>query len=237
MPGGTLLVSRAVNWFPHFKTRFEVLGFRDVHVTGKEKDALNAVINDVKPKNVLISSNFYDGATPFMVGELIKAFPKVRFSVLSSGYFPDRRAVRFIFNGAKAYVNLADGIEEFHLGLKNIREGNDYVAPDVKKIIDNLPAFPETKSKADKRQLEILVLLCNGKKPAAIADSFHISKRTVDWHIGELCKVFHANSRNELIGIAFYLGVVTKDDLRFFGRGKEKPILPPWAAAQLTMKN
>jgi DNA-binding NarL/FixJ family response regulator len=226
MPGGTLLVSRAENWFSHFKTRLEALGYRDVHVTGKEKDALNTVINHIKPKNVLISSNFYDGATPYMVGQLIEAFPRVKFSVLASGYYPDRLAVWFIFHGARAYVKLADGKEEFHLGLKNIREGNDYVAPAVKKIIDNMDAYPEMKSKADKRQLGILVLLCNGKRPAAIADSFHVSKRTVDWHIKELCKVFHANSRDELIGIAFYLGIVTKDELCFFGGKNDKLTLP-----------
>jgi DNA-binding NarL/FixJ family response regulator len=186
---------------------------------------------------VLISSNFYSGATPYMVGQLIEAFPQVRFSVLSSGYFPDRLAAFFIFHGAKAYVKLSDGIEEFHLGLKNIREGNEYVAPDVKKIIDNLDSYPEIKSKADERQLEVLVLLCNGKTPINIANNLHISKKTVEWHIRELNKVFHASSRDELIGIAFYLGIVTKDELCFYGGKNDKPALPSWAAVQLTMRN
>jgi DNA-binding NarL/FixJ family response regulator len=216
MPGGTLLVSRYENWFAHFKTRLEALGFRDVHVTGKEKDALNVVINEVKPKNVLISSNFYSGATPYMVGQLIEAFPKVKFSVLTSGYFPDGLAVMFVIHGVKGYVKLADGKEEFHAGLTSIREGNNYVAPAVQKIIDGMEAYPEMRSKADKRQMGILVLLCNGKTPATIADCFNVSKRTVEWHIEELCKVFHANSREELISIAIYLDIVTKDDLRFF---------------------
>jgi hypothetical protein len=41
MKGGTLLVSKAVNWFPYFKMRLEALGFPDVHVTETEKDGLN----------------------------------------------------------------------------------------------------------------------------------------------------------------------------------------------------
>jgi DNA-binding NarL/FixJ family response regulator len=237
MPGGTLLVSRTENWFSFFKTCLEDLGFRDVYVTSKEKDALNTVINDVMPKNVLISSHFYSGATPYMVGQLVKAFPRVRFSVLSGGYFPDRLAAFFIFYGAKAYVKLADGKEELRMGLKNIREGNDYVAPDVKKIIDNLDAYPEIKSKASRRQLEVLVLLCNGKTPINIANNLHISKKTVEGHIRELNKVFHASSRDELVGIAFYLGIVTKDDLCFFGGKNDKLALPSWAAVYLTMKN
>jgi DNA-binding NarL/FixJ family response regulator len=92
---------------------------------------------------------------------------------LMSDTFLDSRA-----GGLFLTIFFTDGIEECHLEQKNNREGNDYVAPDIKKIIDNLPICPEMKSKAGKRQLEVLMLLYCRKKPADIANSFHISKRT-----------------------------------------------------------
>jgi len=235
MSGGTLVVSRAVNWHGDIKKRLEGSGFRDVSVTCKEKDALNMLINGVNPRNILIGSNFYRAATPYMVGRMIRDFPKVNFSVISSGYFPDDLAVWFIFRGAKSYVKLADGMEEFRLGLKCIREGISYIAPDVRHIIDGFPGRPEVKDEPDKRQLEVLVMLCNGNRPVDIANKLHVSKRTVDWHIEELCKVFHVRGRDELTGIAFYLDIVTKDDLCFFDRRLKETPLPKWAVIQRTM--
>ena len=230
-----MLVSRLEKLLNHFKTRLEALGYTGVSVTCKEKDALNNVINNVKPRIVLMGSNFYSGATPYMVGRLAGAFPKVNFCVLSTGYFSDTVAARFIFHGAKSYVKLADGIDEFHLGLKYIREGKRYVACDVQRVIDALPAWPEMKTNADKRQFEVLLLLCNGKKPVDIADKLHISRRTVDWHIEELFTVFGVNSREELTATAFYLEVVTKDDLYFINEKQKETRLPEWAGAQRTM--
>ena len=68
MRGGALLVSRYTHWFPFFITLFEELGYSDVHVTDKEKDALNMLINEVNPQYLFIDSMFYSCATPLMIG-------------------------------------------------------------------------------------------------------------------------------------------------------------------------
>ena len=166
-----------------------------------------------------------------MVGQLMLSFPKISFNVLSMSYFPDGMAVWFIFHGVKSYVKLSDGVKEFDMSLKQIREGKEVVAPDVQQILDGIDGWPVMKKKADKRQLAVLVQLCNGNLPDVIAKKLQISRRTVDWHIEELFKVFHVCCREELIGLAFYLDIVTKDDLCFFDR-KEKVKLPKWAAVK-----
>jgi hypothetical protein len=65
----------------------------------------------------------------------------------------------------------------------------------------------------------------------------HISKRTVDWHIEELKKVYCVQKREELISIAFYLDLVTKDDLCFFDRTNKARVLPNWAVVKQGMAN
>ena len=123
MPGGTLLVSRAVNWFPHFKERLEAFGFPGVRVTAVEKDGLNMLINELKPDYALIDSNFYDCGTPYMVGQMLSVFPKLNIAVINTSPFPDAVAAWFIFHGVNFYVNWLDGKEEFHHGLQCILEG------------------------------------------------------------------------------------------------------------------
>ena len=76
--GGTLLVSRTSALLPHYKKRLEeVYGFNDVSVTDVDKDGLNSIIAELKPKIVLMSSWFYQAGTPYMTGELLKLFPKL----------------------------------------------------------------------------------------------------------------------------------------------------------------
>ena len=236
MRGGTLLVSRYTNFLPHFKQRLEALGFTDVHVTDKEKDGLNMLINEVKPHFLIMGSNFYSAATPYMLGQLLMLFPKLTIAAVTTAPFPDEMAAWFIFHGVGYYINLFDGLEEFHHGLNCLLQGREYVAPAVQKIISDLPEWPEIRNKADKRQIEVLIMLCNGNSPADIADCLHISRWTVDWHINELKELFHVHTREQLISMAFYLDIVDKKDLCFFSRKAKKVVLPNWTVVKREMK-
>ena len=228
MSKGTLLVSRYTKLLPHFKKRLEALGFPDVHVTDKEKDGLNTVINEVKPHYVILGSNFYSAATPYMAGQLHNLFPRLTIAAVTTAPFPDDLAAWFVFHGVRYYINLFDGIDEFHHGLNCLLTGKEYIAPSVQRIINQFHEWPDVRHKADKRQLEVLIMLCNGKSPVAIADCLHISRWTVDWHIKELKKVFHVHTREQLISIAFYLGIVDKKDLCFFSTKANKVVIPQW---------
>jgi len=119
MNGGTLMVSRAVNLHPLIKKRLEALGFENVTITGADYDGLNMVIRDIKPRLMLIGSAFYDCSTPYMMKELLKIFPKLNIAALSVlNSYTARRAVDFIFNGVRSYLNILEGFEEFHRGLQ-----------------------------------------------------------------------------------------------------------------------
>jgi len=215
-------VSRYTKLLPHFKQRLEVLGFPDVHVTDREKDGLNMIINEVKPHFLIMGSNFYSAATPYMAGQLLRLFPRLTVAAVTTAPFPDDLAAWFIFHGVNYYINLFEGIDEFHLGLNCLLQGKEYIAPAVKQYINQLHELPEIRTKADKRQFEVLIMLCNGNSPIAIADCLHISRWTVDWHIKELKKLFHVHTREQLISMAFYLDMVRKEDMVFFAQNAEK---------------
>jgi DNA-binding NarL/FixJ family response regulator len=229
------MVSRAEKLFPHIKKRLEDLGFPDVEVTGEEKDSLNRVINEKKPKLILVGSSFYQAGTPYMMGELLRNFPKLNIVALSVHDYPDTLATWFIWRGVKSYVNLFEGFEEFHQGLQDVRAGKPYISPNVRQLIDSFPEWPDTKSNVTKRQLEIVVLLCSGFIPEHIGDELHITRRTVTNHLKDLYKMFHVKNREGMVSLAWQLGLVTEKDMRFIDRKHGDVPLPEWAVRKQKM--
>ena len=111
MAGGTLIVSRAVKLYPFITKKFTEMSFNNITVTGVEKDGLDMLIREMKPRIVFMGCKFYQSETPFMMASLHKTFPKLNIAVVCTTDFPDDLAMYFIINGARSYVNLLEGDE------------------------------------------------------------------------------------------------------------------------------
>ena len=230
--GGVLALSRAAELRTEIQRRLEMSGFEDVTVTDEENEALNTVICNKKPRLVIIDSWFYQDGTPYRVGELIKLFPKLNIAVVSVHDFPVSRAPWFIWEGAKSYLSLWEGYGEFQRGLRIVQEGGQYISPKVQHLIDHCEEWPDTKSRMTKRRKECLVMLCCGLIPLQIGEILHISKSTVDRHLDGLYRAFHAGSREEMVALAWEMGLVTPKDIRLYNKKKERLPLPEWAAVK-----
>jgi DNA-binding NarL/FixJ family response regulator len=226
MAGGTLIVSRAVNLYQYFKKQAEAFGFDNVSVTGVEKDGLSMLIRETNPRVVLIGCKFYQCCTPFMLADLHKQFPKLNIAVVSVTDFPDDLAMYFIINGAKSYVNFFEGPEQFYRGLKEIRDGNKYVSPEVLRRIEVRGYDPIPTGILTDRQVEIIRLVANGYTGAEIADTLHISERSVDSRKSEIYTALNVRNENEVIRVAICLGIVKPEELHFFGRDYRLKPLP-----------
>ena len=233
MAGGTLVVSRAEYLFPYYKEKLEKkFGFKDVTATGAEKDGLNMVINEITPRLLLMDSGFYQAGTPYMVGELLKRFPRLNVAIVSMHDYPLSLAVWFIWHGARSYVNWWEGCDEFCEGLLAVRDGKKYISPHVQGLIERFPEWPDTKSKVSRRQMECLILLCCGLTPERIGEELHISRKTVNNHLDSLYEIFHANSREEMVALAWMLELVRPTDIRFYDRKPFDRPLPDWATVK-----
>jgi DNA-binding NarL/FixJ family response regulator len=233
MKTGVLFVSRYPKLLPWYKSILEDAGYRNVHVTDKDKDGLNMLIRELKPRLVFMTSNFYSIGTPYMVGHLNKMFPRLNIAVASMEYFPDELAAWFIFHGAQSYVNFTDGFDEFNFGIKQILDGDDYVAPAIKEIIDSLDEIPDCNLKITKRLKEILFMLCNGFTKKKMETELQISGYTVHYHLKELMNIFHVHSREDLIKVAICLDIIKKNHLCFHENKKMFDALPDWVKAQI----
>ena len=234
--GGTLIVSRAVNLHSHYKKELEVLGFRNVTHTSADKDGLNFIIGETKPWLVLMEAGFYQAATPYMTGELLRTFPKLNIAAVSLYDYPLTLATWFIWHGAKSYVNMWDGYEEFNRGLLVVRDGRQYISPLVQASIDRRGEWPDTRNKITCRQQECLIMLCCGFDPESIGKEMHISRKTVYNHLGILYNTFHARNREEMVSLAWELDLVTKQDIRFYDKKHDVKALPEWAEIKRSEK-
>ena len=226
----TLFVSRNVNNHSHYKKRALELGFKNVTVTEAEKDGLNMIINDLKPKLVVMGSRFYECATPYMLSILHRRYPKIILAAVSLESYPAHLVMGLIANGVESYVNFSDGIDQFYVGLNLIKEGRRYISPEMEKKMKT-KELPRASQELTERQIEVLRLLCNGFTTLEIADALHLSVRTVKFHKSELYNNLKVRNENELIRVALYLGFIKKDELDFYGgkyeqmkkeKGKEK---------------
>jgi len=223
LEGGTLFLSRNIKVFSCFKKVFEDCGFEDVTLSSLENTALTLQLNEIKPRNVFFHSEFFSGVTPYMIGCLLVKFPELNIHVINFGNFPDSLAVRFIFHGAKSYLDINCGIEEFRNGLKIIKSGQDYLSPNIKQEINLIDELANSKREMTNREWQVLFLVCNGFNNKQIAANLQISKRTVNYHLNSLYKISDTKNREDLMRMAISLEWVNKKHLVFHGNDIKTP--------------
>ena len=233
---GTLAVTGAEELHAEFKAWLEIkMGFEDVTITGIKNDALNTVICNKKPRIVIMDSWFYRDGTSRRIGELLKLFPKLNIAVVSLHDFPISNAPWFIWEGAKSYLHLWEGYEEFKRGFQMVRNGMSYIAPKVQKLIDQCDERPNITNKMTKRQKECLVMLCCGLVPDQIGEALNVSRSTVYNHLYSLYSAFHVHNRTEMVALAWEMELVTPKDIQLYKRKKERisdKLIPQWATVK-----
>jgi DNA-binding NarL/FixJ family response regulator len=223
MAGGTLLLSKSVNNHAYFKKRLEELGFRDVFVTALEKDGLNFLINELKPRIVLMSSSYYKSSTPYMMKMLLRRFPDLNIAVVSLSEYPADLAMSFINNGANSYVNFWDSADDFYLGLNRIKDGKPHIPICVQERINMRRVLPCPSLPLTEREIEVMRLMCNGFTNYEAAGELAIAERTVYRHKEDLYERLCLRNEKELIRVGLKFDVIKADELDFYGRNYELP--------------
>jgi len=216
----TLLVSNSVNNHEYYRKRLGELGFPKASVTALTRDALDMLIEELKPDLVMMGARFYECSTPFLMGELKKRFPDTFMAALSIGpQYPPDLAMKFITNKINSWVTSYDGIKQFYDGLDEVRKGRVYISPGAKQSIAKRGLYPMPAGRITDRHKEIILLICNGFKDIEIAETLYITRRTVTTHKTEIFTALNVRSPNELIRVALNLDIVGQDGMYFYPKG------------------
>ena len=217
MAGETLILCRENKLHNYYLERLKEKGFTNMTITDVDKDGLNNLIRELKPKLVLVEANFYECCTPYMMSELLNEFPDLNIVAVNVYKYPDNIAKGFIINGCKSYVNMLEGIEEFRNGLEKVKNGKKYVSPNVKALLELLPFLPDPAYTITPKQEAITRLMCCGFKDSDITDILFMSRTTLHTHKNEIMKLLNiSNNPLMVFKSAIELGIVNKDELNFY---------------------
>jgi DNA-binding NarL/FixJ family response regulator len=217
MIGGTLLVSRNIKAHDYLKKKAEKRGFKDVSITAAERDGLNMVINQLKPRLVIIDCDFYECCTPFLLGRLLRQCDDLKIAVVSITHYPADLGMSMINNGVWSYISFYDGPDLFNKGFERIRDGISFISPEVEERMRIRSGKESPATEITDREIEVVRLFCNGYTSKEIAPVLQISKRTVEWHREELYRKLNIRNTCELVRAALYLGLINRDELQFYG--------------------
>jgi len=221
MAGETLIVTRAVKLHQYYKQRLEEMGFRNIFITAVDRDGLRMLIDEMKPRLLIVEACFYETSTPYMLALLHEDFPDLKIAVVNMLYYPENKAVKFITNGVLSYVSKIEGYEEFIKGMNNVMNGKQYISPNVKEMFNSLDIMPEPANRITRRQNEFLDLCCRGYDDLEIANLLHVSKRTAETHRANIKKSLGVNTTIELYWAAKYAGLFEHDENTFFLKNKK----------------
>ncbi len=116
---------------------------------------------------------------------------------LSDDMYPER----LIKAGAKGYVTKDEGFDEMHSAIKSVLAGQIYMSAEVARrmALKNFSGAKASPFEAlSERELQTTILIANGSKVQAIADTFCVSPKTINSYRYRIFEKLNINSDVEL---------------------------------------
>jgi DNA-binding NarL/FixJ family response regulator len=150
-----------------------------------------------------------DVAMPDMNGiELLKQIKanQSKFPVLIISAYPESQyAVRLIKAGASGYLNKECAPEEVIDAVRNVVEGKMHLSPDAVKMLVNEINLPDERLPHETlsiREFQIFKLIVSAKTVTEIADSTHLSSKTISTYRSRILEKMHLHNNVELMRYA-----------------------------------
>src|SRR5258705_968264 len=140
-----------------------------------------------------------------------KQFPGVKIIILSD-HSSEELVFRALRSGAEGFLLKHDSVDELHLAITSVAQGDEHLSPKVTKKV--VLGYLEGQSKGapsiklSPRQREILQLIAEGKATKEIASLLKISVNTVKTHRLKLMEKLDAHEITGLVRYAAKLGLL-----------------------------
>jgi len=169
---------------------------------GTGADALKATLT-LKPDVLLLDINMPNMNGIEMLEKLSQSKSETAVIMLSMHDSKDY-VVRSVKAGAKGYVLKDVGSEELVMAINQVAQGRSYLCPQASdRLLEQINDKPEPKDdELSKRESDVLKLIVDGAGNKDIADTLHISVRTVETHRLRIKKKLGATSTAALVKLA-----------------------------------
>jgi DNA-binding NarL/FixJ family response regulator len=185
----------------------------DFKVVGEAVNGMDAVakIHHLQPDVVLLDLEMPEMDGVETLRQMKQHSPNVN-AVVFTAFDTDGRIVSAIQAGAKGYLLKGAPREELFNAVRVVSQGGSLLQPIVvSKLLQHVSGqSPQDDHPASltSREMDVLILLAQGKTNKEIAGQLFITERTVKFHVSSILGKLGAGNRTEAVSISAQLGLV-----------------------------
>ena len=185
----------------------------DVEVAAEASNGREAakLVRDMEPDIALL-----DIAMPELNGleaaeRIHRDSPKTKVIILSM-HANEEYVAQALKAGASGYLLKDAATTELEMALKAVAQGQFYLSPSIsRQVVDSyLHGGPTGLDLLSPRQREILQLIAEGKSTREIAESLHLSVKTIETHRAQLMERLDIHDTAGLVRYALRKGLISQ---------------------------
>jgi DNA-binding NarL/FixJ family response regulator len=186
----------------------------EMEVVGEAADGRQALrmVRDLTPDMVLMDIAM-PGLNGLEAAERIHGIhPQTKIIILSM-HASEEYVAQALKAGASGYLLKDAATSELEMALKSVAAGQFYLSPAIsRQVVDNyLRGGPTGVELLTPRQREILQLIAEGKSTRDIAETLHLSVKTVETHRAQLMERLDIHDVAGHIRYALRKGLISAD--------------------------
>ena len=145
--------------------------------------------------------------------EILKEWPEAKVIIVTS-FLDDDKLYSALEAGATSYILKTSNAKRIAESIRQTFAGDSVLEPEVtskmmKKMRSEQQSFPH--EELTSRELEVLLLLAEGKSNATIADDLYIGIKTVKTHVSNILSKLEVEDRTQAVVYAFQHQLVKKN--------------------------
>lgn len=179
----------------------------DIEVIAEADDGGEAVEKtlELRPDVILMDLVMKEMDGIEATSEIIKAWPEAKIIIVTS-FLDDEKVYPALEAGAKSYMLKTSKASEIARAIRATNKGESILEPEVTgKIMSRMQQKEETvlHDQLTKRELEILMLIAEGKTNQQIAEQLYIAIKTVKVHVSNILGKLEVEDRTQAVIYAF----------------------------------
>lgn len=188
----------------------------DIEVIGEADNGLKAVelAMELRPDIILM-----DLVMPEMDGieatkRIIEKWPEAKIIIVTS-FLDDEKVYPALEAGATSYMLKTSKASEIARAVRSTFQGQSVLEPEVTgKMMEKLrrPKITQLHDQLTNREMEILLLMAQGKTNQEIADELYIALKTAKVHVSNILSKLAVQDRTQAVIYAFKHSLVQEEE-------------------------